>query len=717
MDVDFSRSVRQAILIALQAFLMFCALSIPCRAEQTVIPGPIGSEAFGGTVTVLPNGNIVVVDSDWNAARGAVYLYDANGGLISTLTGTNPFDRAGSDGILVLDTGDFVVVTPNWRNHLSDADQAGAVTWVDGNAGLSAGISEANSLAGEYPHHAVGSGGVVVLRNGGYAIASPNWYNSTGDLAGAVTIVRNSAQRIGLVRASNSLVGTRPNTSFSFSHVFELANGNVVVSSPGWSNGSQSWAGAVTWIDKTVGLIGPVTAGNSLVGTSASDMVGGYIIPLDDGDFVVGSPYWNNGSVAEAGAVTRVDGTTGRVGAVSTTNSLVGTTAFDGVGSRVLPLPNGRYVVVSPGWSNGAAAHVGAVTWVDAGVGLVGPVTPQNSLVGSNPDDSVGSGTVVVLQNGNYVISSPFWDNGSITNVGAVTWANGSTGLIGTPSPANSLIGTATEDEIGSSVTALRNGNYVVGSPYWDNGAVVDVGATTWCDGSVGRTGTVSTANSLVGAVSDTAAEGTVALENGNYVVVSASWTDGSGPGLGAVTWGEGVSGTTGTISSANSLVGSQPGDTVGSNGVIALKNGNYVVGSLAWVNGSAQAAGAVTWVDGTTGLAGPVSPANSLVGSMDSEVLGSGGIFVLPNGDFLVASPNWGFDGQSAVGAITLVHGDRPTAGAIDPQLSMFGPVGWCCYQLAYGYDGLRNRVAVGHPLANAVSLLSFSLFANGFE
>ena len=38
-------------------------------------------------------------------------------------------------------------------------------------------------------------------------------------------------------------------------------------------------------------------------------------------------------------------------------------------------------------------------------------------------------------------------------------------------------------------MTALTNGNYVVGSPYWDNGAVADAGAVTWelADGAKGR--------------------------------------------------------------------------------------------------------------------------------------------------------------------------------------------------------------------------------------
>src|SRR5207244_8385307 len=79
-------------------------------------------------------------------------------------------------------------------------------------------------------------------------------------------------------------------------------------------------------------------------------------------------------------------------------------------------------------------------------------------------------------------------------------------------------------------------------------------------------------------------------------------------------TWSNGSTGIAGTVSFANSLVGN-PGDLVGSSGVIALSNGNYLVGSAYWnVN-----RGAVTWVSGTSGQTldgkGVITPQNSLVG------------------------------------------------------------------------------------------------------
>ena len=41
-------------------------------------------------------------------------------------------------------------------------------------------------------------------------------------------------------------------------------------------------------------------------------------------------------------------------------------------------------------------------------------------------------------------------------------------------------------------MTALTNGNYVVSSLLWDNGAAADAGAVTWGNGTSGVSGAVS---------------------------------------------------------------------------------------------------------------------------------------------------------------------------------------------------------------------------------
>ena len=59
----------------------------------------------------------------------------------------------------------------------------------------------------------------------------------------------------------------------------------------------------------------------------------------------------------------------------------------------------------------------------------------------------MGSGGVPPLTNGNYLVRSPAWDHGNTPHVGAVTWASGTAGLIGTVTPANSLTGTSAHEE------------------------------------------------------------------------------------------------------------------------------------------------------------------------------------------------------------------------------------------------------------------------------
>ena len=179
----------------------------------------------------------------------------------------------------------------------------------------------------------------------------------------------------------------------------------------------------------------------------------------------------------------------------------------------------------------------------------------------------MGSSGITALSNDNYVVRSTSWDNAAIQDVGAATWGSGLGGTVGAISAANSLVGSDTDDWVGDEVTALSNGNYVVGSPGWDNGFANDAGAVTWGDGLGGTVGAVGAANSLVGSTTDDrvgGVNGIIALSNGNYVVNSLDWDNGSTVDAGAATWGNGLGGTVGAISTANSLVGITADDKVG---------------------------------------------------------------------------------------------------------------------------------------------------------
>ena len=170
---------------------------------------------------------------------------------------------------------------------------------------------------------------------------------------------------------------------------------------------------------------------------------------------------------------------------------------------RSPPLTNGNYVVLSDVWDNGAVADVGALTWGNGATGSAGAVSAANSLIGSTASD-LNLLTVTALNNGNYVATSLSWDNGTATDAGSVTWGDGTAGVVGAISATNSLIGSTTSDQVGlGGVTPLSNGNYVVASSNWDNGGIVDAGAFTRGSGTAGISGTISAANSFVGATAN----------------------------------------------------------------------------------------------------------------------------------------------------------------------------------------------------------------------
>jgi len=469
----------------------------------------------------------------------------------------------------------------------------------------------------------------------------------------------------GVVSATNSLVGSSIRDKVGYGGVTALINGNYVVASITWSG-----KGAATWGNGFTGITGTISSSNSLIGSSLNDNVGSSITALTNGNYVVSSYGWNG----NRGAATWGNGATGITGTISSSNSLVGSNASDFVGiGGVTALTNGNYVVDSYAWSGGPLNGKGAVTWGNGAIGITGTISGSNSLIGSTAGDVVGVGSILgfggitALTNGNYVVDSYDWNG----NRGAATWGNGATGITGIVSSSNSLVGSNAGDSVGiKGITALTNGNYVVDSYNWNN----TDGAVTWGNGMTGITGTISSANSLIG---DSGAgdlvgfRGVTALANGNYVVDSKFWNG----DVGAVTWGNGATGVTGTISSSNSLVGSNAEDEVGGNGVIALTNGNYVVASSQWNS----YAGAVTWGSGLTGITGTVSSANSLVGSTTGtsttgDQVGVGGITALTNGNYVVDSKYWSGGSTNGLGAVTWGNGVFGTTGTVSSGNSMVG-------------------------------------------
>lgn len=514
---------------------------------------------------------------------------------------------------------------------------------------------------------------VVVLANGNLVVTDPG-FDAPGGSAnvGAVHVYRPNGVRI------RTLTGNTFNDRVGSGGVVVLANGDFVVLSPNCRAGGLVDAGAVTWMSADVAVDEAVSATNSLVGGTAGDQVGsGGVVPLPNGAYVVSSPLWDRGLVVNAGAVTFGPAGIGERGTINASNSLVGSNTDDRVG-RVTALPGGNYLVATPNWGNGSALAVGAVTFGSGLTGVSGAVSEGNSLIGSSAQDRIGGddpSSVVVLANGNYVIASRFWDNGTAPDAGAVTFGSGTVGVAGQVSFANSLVGSSPSDFVGQ-VTALPSGDYVVTSPLWDQGAVADSGAATFGSGVAGVRGAVSSANSLVGAsAGDRVGEnGVTSLTGGAMVVASPSWRNGQVLRAGAVTFARGGAELIGSVSPANSLVGTSDGDHVGFGPIIALSNGNYVVASGGWRNASGLRVGAVTFGHGATGVTGPITALNSLVGSRDGESVGGGGVLALPNGNYVVLSPHWSAGAHVNLGAMTFGSGTGGTVGEVSALNSLVG-------------------------------------------
>jgi len=201
---------------------------------------------------------------------------------------------------------------------------------------------------------------------------------------------------------------------------------------------------------------------------------------------------------------------------------------------------------------------------------------------------------------------------------------------------------------------------------------------------------------------------GIVALSSGNYVAVSSYWDNGGIADAGAVTFGNGFGGTTGQISAGNSVIGSTQGDLLGEGGtVIALSDANYAIASPMWDAPGIPDAGAVTWGNGVTGTVGAISAGNSLIGSTAGDRIGNFYRPVpLPAGRYAIGSSLWDASGTVDARAMTLAKAGGITTGAITSSNSVEGPI-LSTSITSVAWDPIRERLAVGR--GTRVSFISY--------
>jgi hypothetical protein len=691
--------------------VLICAMELcwtsNLSATPTDIVAPPGSVYFGQYVAVLPNGNLVVTDSQYNNHRGRVYLYDgASLALINTMSGTTAGDFVGSDGITVLPNGNYIVRSTRWSNG------RGAVTYCNTSTGCPETIQNTNSFVGPNANDRIGSDGITILPNGNFVILSEQY--NTG--AGAATWCDGTTGCTGTLSAENSRIGIESGATIVF-----LANGNYVIVDPFFGVGP----GAVMLCRGTEPCTGYVSTANSLIGTShppGYDYLGLYgIVPLTNGNYVIRVVFCPNGDGNFLAGVTFCNGLSGCTGTTREKITFCAPLSKYWIGSGgIAALSNGNYVVSTPEWPD-RGNPLGAATICNGATGCSGmEISSSNSLVGSTIGDSVGSGGVIALSNAAYVVNSPNWSDPATFEqfVGASTFcdADGCTGAV---SASKSLVGSSPSNRVGTSAVSLGNGNYVVVSKYWGQAGVIQPGAVTFCNGQTGCSGEVSTANSLVNASMGDLGSVKV-LNNGNYIVNSPYWDNGAAADVGAVTFCSGTSGCIGEVSSANSLIGSTAGDEIGFDylqgpSVQVLMPDNYVLVSIFWDNGVVVDAGAVTTCSAVTGCRGAISPANSLVGSHTNDfwdrVLNNpkpyGTITGLPSGDYILQTFVWNNAATVDAGAVTYCLGNGKTIGPIRNANSVLGTTTSEGVTLSSSFDATRDRLFVGRPVHNTVTIM----------
>ena len=726
-------------------------------------------------VQPLPNGAVLLANDTWNGSEGYAHILPAGANFAATFTGTLPAisssnslvggtpgnSNVGTPGsqvgmsATVLGSGTVLVYSGVYGSvyfgsGYTAAGNLGAYTFINSASPVTGILGTSNSLMGT-TNYVVS--GVQVLANGAYIVQSgANGGSTAADSSlayGSATAgVHGSIASVGLLSGVDAYINlnTAPIEDlgggyWAAAYSLGLTWGGPTVSRTGIVSGSNTLlggtapfglgtssspstkfvaaiptanggTGALMLLDASSATI-PTTinASTALVGNSASDAIGsGGFVALGNGSAVYMSPGGSN-SNGSATLVDAANASTRLLGTVSSSNSLIGSSAGDQISSDgVIPIStSGYWAVVSTNWNG----EKGAVTIFNGTGDLTGVVSSANSLVGSTAGDNIGNGTYPQPQNspynpassdlffdlgnGEYVMRSAAYkaNPGDTSAAGALTWISFGgaipTGVVG---PSNSLVGASAGDQLGDDAALAVGGNggyehstnplfQPLGNGYY---ALRDVdynggqGSMTIFNSAAPPVGMVSAANSLINAgssagvmqISTNADEPTGAtltqLGSNGWALLTPGWNGGAG----AVTYIAPNSTPVGDISSSISLVGTA-NQALGGN-LVQLANGAIVIGSPGWQGGR----GASIWLStAANGLAATLTgtltldATNSFVGSTpDSNVNGvfvagdevsSGGVIDLAN-VYLVSSPHFGGASNPTTlnGAVTL--GDSVT-------------------------------------------------------
>jgi filamentous hemagglutinin family protein len=673
----------------------------------------------------------VMLNRRWGAGtltngKGAItYITDFSHGTVSTLAsssgttwvGTTTADGAGlsllpfqsAGGIDYSTPTQIVVSNRNWN-----ANRGFAMLVSEGETSLPAGglISASNALVGATAGDLTGS--TIDTFTGGappiLLIRSPGWSGGFGAMTFA-SLADGGLQR-DTVNPGNSLVGDSVgalgNTaqlyvsllgaSSGASTLSGIDNGHALLVAPGYGGGK----GAIANLGLTVALpVGTLTSGTGTLGTSVSALMGVsttdalgsggiYQARSSTSKVLVFSPSWS----LSTGAITLIDtSVTTSGGSLSSANSLVGAAANDRVGqsgaSNLYELAGGQILFVTPTFGAGTnTSGKGALTVVSTLSALTGTVgTSGSNLLGSTADDFNGLTTQPYDTSSGYnytyyanaaYVSLPNWTDSaaSLASAGALIRILPSMTGNATISSANALVGTHTNDRVGTSGSlSLAGDGITIYTSNYDSGK-----------GLLSFTGLGFAAK---GAIDNQASTGTVSLRGlaagdlagyqitslnvggGKRVLLAPNYSSGKGA-IANLDITAGVTG--GTLGSGNALVGSSAGDRVGSGGAYSIQGGYYAVGSSSW----SSSTGALTFSD-ANGIfdLGVLGSGNSLIGAAPGDRVGALVYDYTQFGDgkLLLQSRYWGSGTTgSGKGALTLLQSPSMAKGVIDASNSLVG-------------------------------------------
>ena len=192
----------------------------------------------------------------------------------------------------------------------------------------------------------------------------------------------------------------------------------------------------------------------------------------------------------------------------------------------------------------------------------------------------------------------------------------------------------------------LANNNFVIASPYDDVNSVTDAGSVMLVSGATGS----QIGTTLAG---DTASDqlgssGITALGNNNFVIASPYDDVNSVTDAGSVML---VSGATGS-QIGTTLAGDTAYDTLGGSSITALGNNNFVIASRNDDVNSVTDAGSVMLVNGATGA----QIGTTQAGDTANDKLGETGVTALGNNNFVIASRSDDVNSVSDAGSIIQV-------------------------------------------------------------